>query len=181
MPGGTSGVSGSYQRPDGTSVQPAISNELTLRNIYDGVDLRLYSADQGTLEFDWLVAHAQDYSKIRIAATGQDGTVFGDDGSATFKLRYQNLSFKIPESYQVIDGVKQVVDAKMVAGDYPGEIRYAIAGDLVTDPPLVIDPNVAWATYFDLNDTSATNAFDSYLFAVAVIRTARIVRDGRRK
>src|SRR5947209_4061546 len=52
----------------------------------------------------------------------------------------------------------------MVAGNSPNEIRYAITGDVVADQPLVIDPNVAWSTYFDLNDS--TTPFDSYIYAV---------------
>ena len=60
VPGGLSGVVGSYQNADGTVAHPDIFRELTLRNVYDGIDLRLYSAEKGTLEFDWLVARAQD-------------------------------------------------------------------------------------------------------------------------
>jgi uncharacterized repeat protein (TIGR01451 family) len=111
------------------------------------------------------VARAQDYEQIRIAADGQDGIAFNDDGSTTLDLRYQDLTLKIPESYQIIDGVKQSLDARMVMGERPDEMRYAIVGDLVRDQPLVIDPNVAWSTYFDLNDS--TTPFDSYAFAVA--------------
>ncbi len=166
VPGGASEVLGTYQQADGTALRPEIFNEVTLRNVYDGVDLRLYSAEKGMLEFDWIVARAQDYSQIRIAATGQDGIVFNDDGSATLDLRYQDLTLKIPESYQVIDGVKHLLDARMVAGDTAGEIRYSIADELIPDQPLVIDPNVAWSTYFDLND--GTTPFDSYTFAIAV-------------
>ena len=47
-------------------------NEITLRNVYEGVDLRLYSSENGILEFDWIVAKAQDYGKIRLALTGQE-------------------------------------------------------------------------------------------------------------
>ncbi|HYR57217.1 MAG TPA: hypothetical protein VEO95_01250, partial [Chthoniobacteraceae bacterium] len=165
VPGASSGVGGSYQNADGTVSQPDIFKELTIRNVYDGVDLRLYSAAQGTLEFDWLVAHAQDYQKIRMAFSGQDTISYGADGSVTLGLRYQNLTLKMPETYQVIGGVKQSVAARMVAGATPGEVRYAIDGAVVADQPLVIDPNIAWSTYFDLNDS--TGPFDSYLFAVA--------------
>ncbi|HLX64913.1 MAG TPA: PKD domain-containing protein [Planctomycetota bacterium] len=168
-PGGASDVAGTYQTGNGTALHPQIFNEVTLRNVYDGVDLRLYSADKGTLEFDWIVARAEDYAQIRIAANGQDGLAFNDDGSATLQLRYQDLSFKIPESYQLIDGKKAPVTARMVAGDNTAEIRYAIAENLVNDQPLVIDPNVVWATYFDLNDS--TTPFDSYLYAIAINTT----------
>ena len=163
VPGGASETIGSYQQADGTALRPDIFRELTLRNVYDGVDLRLYSANKGILELDWIVARAQNYEKIRIAATGQDGIVFHDDGSATLDLRYQDLALRMPETYQVIDGVKHQLDARMVAGDTPGEIRYALSGDIVNDQPLVIDPSLAWSTYFELNDA----AFDSYLFAIA--------------
>ena len=165
VPGDASDVRGSYQQPDRTVLHPEIFNEVTLRNVYDGVDLRLYSAAKGALEFDWIVARAQDYGQIRIAATGQDGIVFNDDGSATLDLRYQDLTLKIPESYQVIDGAKRSLETRMVAGDHPNEIRYSIAGDLISDQPLVIDPNVAWSTFFDLNDS--VTPFDSYAFAIA--------------
>ncbi len=166
--GQESGVLGSYQQADGTTLTPHIYKEVTLRNVYDGIDLRLYSADQGVLEFDWLVAKAQDYEKIKINFTGQDGLIFGADGSATLDLRFQDLTLKMPEVYQVIDGQKQLLGSAMVAGDTPGQMRYSLSGNIVSDQPLVIDPNVAWATYFDLNDTSAGNAFDSYIFAVQV-------------
>ncbi len=166
VPGGESGVLGSFQQADGTTLTPHIFKEMTLRNVYGGVDLRLYSANQGVLEFDWLVAHAQDYSQIRMQFTGQDGIVFNADGSATLDLRYQDLTLKMPEVYQVIDGQKHLLGASMVAGEKAGEMRYSLTGDIVADQPLVIDPNVAWSTYFDLNDSSSSNAFDSYLFAI---------------
>jgi hypothetical protein len=167
VPGGESGVLGTYQQADGTALSPHIFEEITLRNVYDGVDLRLYSAEKGILEFDWLVAKAQDYSKIRMDFTGQDGLVFNADGSATLDLRYQDLTLKMPEVYQVIDGQKQLLGAAMVAGDQPGELRYSLTGNIVADQPLVIDPNVAWSSYFELNDP----AFDSYAYAIAVNAT----------
>jgi len=66
-------VSGTYQRPDGTSVQRPSSTKLTLRNVYDGVEPASLLREQGTLEFDWLVARAQDYSKNPHRGHGQDG------------------------------------------------------------------------------------------------------------
>lgn len=167
VPGQESGVLGTYQQADGTTLTPHLFQEITLRNVYDGIDLRLYSADRGVLEFDWLVARAQDYEKIRLNFTGQDGLIFNADGSAALDLRYQDLVLKMPEVYQVIDGEKHLLGAAMVAGDNPNEMRYSLSGEIVADAALVIDPNIAWATYFDLNDTT-TNAFDSYLFAVQV-------------
>ena len=164
VPGGESGVLGSYQNEDGTVLTPGVFKELTIRNVYNGVDLRLYSAESATLEFDWLVARAADYTKIAMNFTGQDGITYAADGAATLDLRFQDLTLKMPEVYQVIDGEKIAVTSAMVAGEQPGQMRYAISGLVDENAPLVIDPNVVWATYFDLD--AAAPAFDSYLFSV---------------
>ncbi|MDD2923187.1 MAG: hypothetical protein PHQ36_12950, partial [Anaerolineales bacterium] len=166
VPGGLSSVRGAYQNADGAASRPDIFKELTLRNVYDGVDLRLYSAARGVLEFDWLVARAQDYTKIRMAFSGQDEISYGADGAVTLGLRYQSLTLKMPETYQIINGVKRSIRAKMTAGGSANEMRYELSGDVVANQPLVIDPSIAWSTYFDLND--GTLPFDSYIFAVAV-------------
>ena len=170
--GGISKVAGNYQRGE-TTLTPRIFTELTLRDVYHGVDLRLYSAEKGVLEFDWIVAKAQDYTQIRMLSTGQDGLIFHANGSATLDLRYQDLTLNMPETYQVIDGKKHMLGAAMVAAENPGMMRYALTGDIVADQPLVIDPNVEWSTYIDLNDlvTDATDStpnlpFDTYIFAV---------------
>ena len=169
VPGGSSEVIGTYQQPDGSTLQPEIYKELTLRNVYDGVDLRLYSAEKGTLEFDWLLARAQDYNKIQMQFLGQDGIRFGSDGSMTVDLRYQDLALNIPESYQIINGEKIPVSASMASGDSANVIHYELAGGIVADQPLVIDPTIVWATYFDLNN--GTLPFDSCNYAVAVNAT----------
>ncbi|MEP7137055.1 MAG: GEVED domain-containing protein, partial [Chloroflexota bacterium] len=167
IPGGLSNVTGTYQNSDGTASHPNIYKELTLRNVYDGIDLRLYSAEQGTLEFDWLVARAQDYQKIQTAFFGQDGISYGADGALTLSLRHQNLTLKMPETYQVIDGIKHNLTAQMVAGTTPNTMRYVLGGNVVADQPLVIDPSIAWSTYIDLNDNGAAQ-FDSYVYSIAV-------------
>ena len=160
--GEASGVEGNYVQPDGSTIHTEISKEVTLHDVYDGIDLRLYSAANGVLEFDWILDRAQDFTQIQIHATGQDGIIFGSDGSATFDLRYQDMAIKIPETYQVIDGEKHVLLASMVPGESDGDIRYEISGDIIADQPLVIDPQVAWATYLDLSEPN----FDSYLYAI---------------
>ena len=163
VPGGLSDVTGSYQNPDGTTSHPNIFKELTLRNVYDGIDLRLYSAANGTVEFDWLVARAQDYQKIQTVFMGQDGITYDADGAMTLGLRYQDLTLQMPETYQVINGVKQNITARMVAGDRPNTMHYQLSGNIVANQPLVIDPSIAWSTYIDLN----VAAFDAYNFAIA--------------
>ena len=164
--GGRSEVTGSYQTFEGEVLHPEIFKEITLRNVYDGIDLRLYSAEKGILEFDWIIARAEDYQKIRMEFSGQDALSAGSDGSLTLNLRYQDLTLQMPETYQVVDGAKRQVSAKMVTSGDSNEVRYELGSEVVAGLPLVIDPSIAWSTYFELNDNALP--FDSYVYSVAV-------------
>ena len=49
------------------------SKELTLEDIYPGIDLRLYSTSNGEMEFDWLMDAGADFRKVKMQFKGQDG------------------------------------------------------------------------------------------------------------
>ncbi len=136
--------------------------ELTLNNIYQGIDLRIYSQQENVMEFDWLVDAGTDFRNIKMRFKGQNALRVDEKGNLGVKLEFDEVLFDIPEAYQVINGKKVNVQmAFTLEGDVasfkalsPIDNRYA----------LVIDPSVKWGTYFDNN----SNAFDEYLFAVDV-------------
>ena len=80
-------VKGTYNTQKGP-INAAIYNEITLKNVYDGIDLRLYSGENGALEFDWLVARAADHKKIRMNFTGQDDIRFEKNGDIVIGLKH---------------------------------------------------------------------------------------------
>jgi hypothetical protein len=161
-PGTVSAVKGSYNTNTGT-IAPAIYNEITLQEIYPGIDLRLYAAENGALEFDWLVTKAADYDKIRMMFDGQNGLSIEDNGNLVIDMLHNDMKISIPETYQVINGNKKQLIARMKTMDDKKTICYNIAGEMNADAPLVIDPVMIWSTYMHNN----TKTFDEYLYTVA--------------
>lgn len=146
--------------------------ELTIKGIFPGIDLRLYSAANSTLEFDWLVAPGADYSRIRMHFTGQDSLWVNKNHNLVLGMRFDNLEMRIPECYQWINNSKKKVDIGFSFID-PQTITYslnALACQNVPDRnyPLIIDPDIVWSSYFDLNKITAP-VFDSYCSGVEIV------------
>lgn len=157
-------VKGSYNNVNGQSINPTIFNEITLKNVYPGIDLRLYSGDKGALEFDWLVAKASDYKKIKMNFDGQDNIIKDQQGNIVLDLRFQDINIVIPETYQMIHGKKKLFETTMYANDNNTTLSYALTGHVQPDAPLVIDPVMQWSTYFDNNEV----AFDEYAYSIHI-------------
>ncbi|CAN5555662.1 hypothetical protein BH11BAC3_BH11BAC3_40000 [soil metagenome] len=166
-------VKGTYNTNSG-SIQAAIFNELTLTNVYPGIDLRLYSGEGGALEFDWLVSRASDYEMIRMNFKGQDGIHIKKNGTVIIDLKHSDLKLVIPETYQLINGQKNKFKVNMYASADSKTLRYKIAGDLIPGFPLVIDPVMVWSTYVHNN----TSSFDEYLYTIAVNTSSEVYACG---
>jgi len=161
--GEKSNVEGTYNTGSGTSLVPAIYTEITLKEVYPGTDLRLYSGDNGSLEFDWLLNKAAAYKNIRMQFEGQNKLSVDKKGSLLIDLEQDDIKIVIPETYQLINGKKKLLPAKMQLGADKKTIGYAITGNINLQQPLVIDPVMSWSTYMHNN----TKTFDEYLYAVA--------------
>ena len=156
-----------YSYMTGSDIQGHVSQapalkEITLRDVYSGIDLRLYSREAGKLEFDWLVDAGVDYSQIKMTTKGVDGMSVLESGALEIDLRHSDIRMDLPETYQVSQAGKQLLDARFSVD--AGFVSYELIGDIDPDLPLVIDPDVDWGTYMDSNIAG----FDQYLYAVDV-------------
>jgi len=134
--------------------------EVTMNNIYEGIDLRIYSQDQHVMEFDWLVNAGSDFSNIKMRFKGQEGLSVDEKGNLNVKLEFDAVKFDIPEAYQIINGKKVMVKmAFQINGDVA---TFRAISQIDNRYDLVIDPSLKWGTWFDNNSDS----FDEYLFAV---------------
>lgn len=147
--------------------------ELYINDVYPGVDLRLYSNQNGTIEFDWVLEHAKDYSKIKMRINGHEGINLRKDGGFDLKCRFETMSFKLPESYQTIDGKKHLVDMEYAMSN-DNELVFNCKSNLQPEENLVIDPTVLWATYFEQTG-------GDYLFASESDNCGRVYLAGRTK
>ena len=173
LPGKHADVKGTYNTKSG-SINAPIFNEITIKNVYHGIDLRLYSGENGALEFDWLVARAEDYKKIQMNFEGQDSLVINKNGDMVIDMRYNDMKIVIPETYQLIDGHKKLFATGMRALKDKNTFQYDITGNINPNLPMVIDPVMLWSTYMHNN----TSTFDEYLYTIAVNTASEVYACG---
>ncbi|MCC6752668.1 MAG: hypothetical protein IT266_01650, partial [Saprospiraceae bacterium] len=149
------------------------AKELTLEDVYDGIDLRIYSNADGSMEFDWVIDSAEDFQKILMHFSGQDGLSVDKQGNLSVGLRFTEVTFNIPEAYQVGVNGKEPADVrfKKLTGN---RVAFAVGSMLKPELPLVIDPVLVWGTYMDGNTTNG-NTFDQYLYAIALDSATNIL------
>ncbi|MBK9107112.1 MAG: hypothetical protein IPM92_01695 [Saprospiraceae bacterium] len=139
------------------------AKDLTLEDIYPGVDLRLYSAADGSLEFDWILEPGVSPDKINLRFTGQENLKVDKSGNLSVGLKFTDVKFNIPESYQVTEFGKIPIDFKFQIVDN-NKVGFHSKAALNPNYPLIIDPVLSWGTFLDGNDPD----FDQYLFAIQV-------------
>lgn len=125
------------------------SKELTLEDIYPGIHLRLYSNSDGSMEFDWVMDAGADYTKVKMHFEGQDGLFVDPDGSLKVGLRFTDVKFNIPESYQVTDHGKVPVSFAFAQSNN-NTIEFATQSSIDVRYPIVIDPTLSWGSFLML-------------------------------
>jgi hypothetical protein len=135
--------------------------EITLKNIYPGVDLRLYSQENGQLEFDWIIWPGANVADINMEFTGQKELALNAKGDLQVKLGMGSFQMRLPESYYVTPAGKMAVSARFSLSG-KNEVQFRGLGKWLKKYPLVIDPDLLWGTFFDGGDAS----FDEYLYGL---------------
>ncbi|MFN8285574.1 MAG: Ig-like domain-containing protein [Chitinophagales bacterium] len=147
--------------------------EQVMKNLYNGIDLRLYSQEKNTLEFDWIVNPGADYHNIKMRFKGQDGLRVDEKGNLSVKLNFQDVTFDIPEVYQVINGKKVKLAANFVVN---GDVAtFNVTGDVNPNYALIIDPSLKWGIWFDCN----SDTFDEYLYAIELDNSGNVYCGGK--
>ena len=139
------------------------AKDLTLEDIYPGVDLRLYSSEDGSLEFDWILEPGVSPDKINMRFSGQDDLKLDKSGNLSVGLKFTDIKFNIPESYQVTELGKVAIDFAFHIAD-KNKVGFQTKSSINPNYPVIIDPVLSWGTFIDGNDPD----FDQYLFAIQV-------------
>lgn len=146
---------------EGNTTDVAAAGELQFPNVYKGVTLRLYSNSAGSLEFDWLTDNAEAGRKIKMKFNGQDYLRTDKEGSLVVGLRFGELKFKIPETYQVTRNGEKIVCSSSFKVTNHNTASYAVKLKQNKSLPLVIDPVLIWGSFMEGNSAN----FDAYLFS----------------
>ncbi len=117
-------------------------------DIYPGVDL-VYYGNGHQLEYDFIVAAGADPARIRLEFTGAEKLTVNADGELVLHTAAGALPQPKPMAYQEIDGVRSTISGSYVL---TGADRIGFRlGAYDRTRPLIIDPVLAYSTYFGGN------------------------------
>lgn len=131
--------------------------------VYPGIDLQYYGRE-GQLEYDFVVSPGVDPGLITVAFEGVDRMSKDGAGNLVLETPAGRLVQHRPLAYQVVDGVRQIVESRYVVTE-TNQIGFALGA---YDPrqPLVIDPVISYSTY--LGGTGGAYGDQAYGIAVDV-------------
>jgi hypothetical protein len=117
---------------------------LLYKELYPGIDLKLYSADRN-LKYDFLVQAGADPTAIRFHYAGADKVVQTAGGDIEVTASWPLFVEKKPVAYQMIAGRRVVVPCQYLVVD--GTISFQFPEGYDACHPLVIDPLLIFSTY----------------------------------
>ncbi len=139
----------SYYRgsdPDGWQVGVQTHGRVRYAGVLEGVDV-VYYGNQRRLQYDFVVAPGSDPRRIAVRVEGADSLALGDEGQLRMTVGNRVIEQERPFTYQDIDGRRQEIASRFVVDADNRTVRFAI-GAYDATRPLVIDPVIAYASYF---------------------------------
>ncbi|MBL7132690.1 MAG: SBBP repeat-containing protein, partial [Phycisphaerae bacterium] len=115
--------------------------------LYEGIDLYTWG-QRDSLKYEFHVAPGADYTQIQVTYDGIAGLAPAEDGSLLVDLGegWGGLTDDAPVIYQEVDGENVEVAGRFVLVD-DWTYSFDITGAYDPSRALVIDPDLAWATY----------------------------------
>ena len=152
-------ISNYFLGNDPSQWRPSIPNYGSVRytGLYPGIDLVYYGND-GTLEYDWIVAPGADPQNIRLSFEGAGRVRIDKHGDLLLKQGRNEYRHRKPMVYQEIAGKRIPVAGAWALHGAEGGFKI---GNYDHGRPLVIDPMLIYASYH------GGNSLD-YAYAVAV-------------
>lgn len=129
--------------------------KVTQQNIYNGVDVVVYSKGADAIKYDFVVAPGADPAQIALSFEGVNPQIT-KDGNLLIKTSVNEITEKAPYTYQVIDGRTVPVVSKYKLTK--GILTFELPNSYNKAYPLIIDPDLVFATY---SGSTGTQSFYS--------------------
>ena len=136
------------------------TEKLLYKNIYENIDLVIYTNKDGKPELDFIIAPGADPDNIIMEVSSAVKMEISNTGSINFKNNDLHMEMFAPVSYQVINGNRQFVKSSFNLED--DKLKFNI-DDYDKSLALVIDPVIRiWGTYYggELEDIGKCLAAD---------------------
>jgi len=118
--------------------------EVTYQNLYNGIDLKVYTRGSMQLKYDFLVKPGADVSNIKVHYKWAQ-SVRIKDNALQIKTTVGDMVEERPYAYQEINGERVKVSCKFVLHD--GQVSFDFPNGYNAGYTLVVDPNIVFSTY----------------------------------
>lgn len=121
-------------------------HQVTIKNIYPGIDWVLYTQDRQTIKYDFVIHPGADVNNIRFKYHGAENIEKADNGkSIHIKSRLGEVMEGTLSAYIAHEQIKINADYNLVGNEVTFLIDpYDSKKTLIIDPPL----QLVWATYY---------------------------------
>lgn len=119
---------------------------ITYTGLYNNIDLCYYSTGRN-LKYDYILRPNADMSQIQMYCEGVLGLSINNKGQLEIKNEWGTLIEELPESYQLIKGIKKQVPIRYCLLDNY-TFGFRAVGDYDPSKDLIIDPVILdWSTF----------------------------------
>lgn len=133
--------------------------DVTYQKLYNGIDLKFYSADDNGLKYDFIVHPNSNPADIQLKYQGVDA-IYLEKGSLILETSVNKLVEQKPYAYQIINGKQKEVKCNfkltdnVLSFDFPRGYNKSL--------PLIIDPALIFASYSGstIDNWGYTSTFD---------------------
>ncbi len=132
--------------PSGWRVNVPSYAGVTIAELYPGIDVTFYSADNGSLEYDFVVSPGADYRQIKLAYQGACELALVAEREILVKTPGHSHTEKIPSIYQVENGRRRSISGSFVLSE-PRLATFELSADYDPTKPVVIDPKLEYSSY----------------------------------
>lgn len=117
--------------------------EVWYRNVYRGIDLKVYSED-GLPKYDWVVAPCGDPRQVRFSYKGVRAVTIRNE-ELVIENAFGEVVETKPYAYQVVNGVRRTVPAAFEIDN--DEVQFVFPSGYDPNYELVIDPFLIFSSY----------------------------------
>jgi Beta-propeller repeat len=122
--------------------------------VYPGVDL-VFHGNQRQSEYDFVIAPKADPKRIELLFEGVDALTLDPDGSLNLRIGKEIIKQKQPRAFSGTDGNRRELPARYVITS-ANTVSFAVS-PYDKNQPLVIDPVIAYSTYWGSSNQEIGN------------------------
>ena len=143
-------------------------SEVVYKNIWEGIDLKLY-ANGKNIEEEFTVRPGADPNMVRLAYEGADSLTVSEDGSLNIRTPFGEIAEAKPNIYQETAGQRVAISGTFQLSD---SATYSFdIGQHQSESELIIDPTLLYSTFLGgSSGVASVNGLGEYPTSIAVDR-----------